>query len=134
MKCSLFLSKLRKRMIILTMLGAFLLEWSFPIMTAGKIIFVPLSVLVFCLWIWHMEFEARLWFALITGFIMDTIYLVPFGASLLTCVALALASEACRTFFSNTESRIVQNISVLSLIFLFFGMVPGFGFVLGKFV
>lgn len=80
-----------------------------------------------------MEFGTRMWFALIIGFIMDTVLLVPFGASLMTCVLLALMCEVFRTFFSNTESRITQGIGVVLLTLMFFGMVPWWGFALAQF-
>jgi hypothetical protein len=51
----------------------------------------------------------------------------------MTLTLLALVCEVFRTFFSNTESRITQSISVVLLMVLFLGMMPGFGFVLGKF-
>lgn len=80
-----------------------------------------------------MKFEVRIWFALIVGVIMDTIQLVPFGASLFTYVLLALICEVFRTFFSNTESRITQSISTVLLMLAFLVMAPGFSFLLGKF-
>lgn len=80
-----------------------------------------------------MEFRARMWFALIVGVIIDTVQLVPFGASLFTCVLLALMCEVFQIFFSNTESRITQSVSTVLLMIAFLVMVPGFSFLLGKF-
>lgn len=117
----------------LAMLGAFLFEWSFGAMIAGKAVFIPVAALVFLLLSWRMEFKARMWFALIAGVIMDTVLLVPFGASLFTCVLLALMCEVFRIFFSNTESRITQSISTALLMLAFLVMAPGFSFLLGKF-
>lgn len=116
------------------MLGAFMLEWISNSLLAGTGIFMPWSALAFCLVSWRMEFEMRLWFALIIGLIMDTIRLVPFGALLLTCVLSALLCEVFRVFFSNTESRITQSVSVVLLMLMFLGMVPWWVFVLGKFI
>lgn len=119
--------------VMLTMFGAFLFEWSFNAVIAGKTFFVPLSALAFCFWSWRMEFETRMWFALVIGVIMDTVQLVPFGASLVTCVLLALICEVFRTFFSNTESRITQSIGMALLMLVFLGMVPLWSLLFGKF-
>lgn len=120
--------------IILTMLGAFFLEWSVNGMLAKGAIFIPVVALVFLLWAWRMEFEPRLVFALIVGSIMDAIYPVAFGASILACVLSAFFCEAFRAFFSNTEARITQSIGAVCLLLLFLGMVPLFDFMLGKFI
>ncbi|MBI3442359.1 MAG: hypothetical protein HY007_01140 [Candidatus Sungbacteria bacterium] len=118
-------------MVILFMLGAFFLERVLNVVVAGKAIFLPLSALAFCNLVWRMKFGARVCCALVIGLVMDTVYLIPFGASLLTCVLLAFLCEVFQTFFSNTESRITQSIGAALLILIFFGMVPWWSFVLG---
>lgn len=118
---------------VLAMSGAFLFEWSFGAVIAGKTVFVPVAALVFCFLIWRMEFRVRIWFALIVGIIMDTVQLVPFGVSLFTCILLALICEVFQIFFSNTESRITQSISTVLLMLIFLAMVPLLGFLFGKF-
>lgn len=125
---------MRQILIILTVLGAFLLEWGIHAVLAGQMIFVPVVAVVFLMWSWHMKFEARLWFALAVGFIMDAVYPVVFGSSLLACVFLAFLCEAFMTFFSNTEARITQSIGIVSLLLFFLGAVPLFDFMLGKFI
>ncbi len=119
---------------VLVMFGAFLFEWSFGAMIARKAVFVPVAALVFCHWSWRIESKARMWLALIVGVIMDTVQLIPFGASILTCVILALVCEVFRAFFADTGSRITQGISTMLLILIFLVMVPLLSFLLGKFV
>ena len=124
---------MRTYVVLLVMLGAFFLELSSHVMIAGKAVFRPLSALAFCALSWRMEFETRMWFALAVGFVMDSVQLIPFGASLVTCVVLALACEVLRFFFSDTESRVTQSIGTGILMLLFLGMAPFWGFVLGRF-
>lgn len=120
--------------VIFTMLGAFFLEWIVNSMFAKGAVFIPVVALVFLLWAWRMEFERRLVFALIVGSIMDAIYPVAFGASILACVLSALLCEAFRAFFSNTEARITQSIGAICLLLFFLGMVPLFHFMLERFI
>lgn len=111
---------------LLTMLGSFLLQWIAGDLPAGRTVFLPLAALAFCVWSWHLGFEARLWFALVIGFIMDTAGLAPFGTSILACLAAAYACEIFRSFFSNTDSRVTWSIGAALMVLVFLSTSPLF--------
>lgn len=110
--------------VILTLLLAFIGEWSFTLPASKKGIFLPLAALAFCFWSWRIRFETRLWLGLAVGFIMDTMQLVPFGTYMLTLVTIAILCELFQLFFSNTESKITYSIGVVFLMLAFFGAFP----------
>ena len=117
--------------IILVMFGALAIEWILASAISGAGIFVPISALIFCYMSWHMGFEARLWFAFLIGYSMDAVKLVTPGVYVLTFVVIALLGEAFKIFFSNTESKVTQAISIGLLMIAFFAAVPIFTAFLG---
>lgn len=121
---------MRGILVVLTMFAAFIIEGSFAMVIPGAGIFLPISAFAFCFWGWRMRLETRLWFGLAVGFIMDTLYLVPFGAHMLTFLTLALVGEMLRFFFSNMESNITHSISVVLFMALFLGLFPLYRFIL----
>ncbi len=125
---------MRQYIIIFAICGAFVFEWILSAAVAGTVVFVPVAALVFLVLSWRMEFRARMWCALAVGFLMDTVQMIPFGASLLACVLSAVLCEIFRVFFSNTESHITQGVGTVLLMLVFFITVPLFGFLLGTFI
>lgn len=124
---------MRGLLIISTMLAAFAAEWGINAALAGTGLFLPLSGIAFCLWIRRMAFGPRMWFALPVGFVMDSASPGAFGAAIMTCVLVALVCEAFLIFFSDTESRLAQSVSVALLVLLFVGMMPAWNFLLLRF-
>ena len=120
--------------IILVMLGTLAMEWILAAAIPGAGVFVPITALVFCYVSWRMKFEALIWFAFLIGYSMDAVKLVFPGTYVLTFMAIALLSEAFKIFFSNTESKAAQAISIGLLMAAFFAAVPILTAILGQII
>ena len=81
---------------------------------AGGII-PPIAVLAILYWFWRLDLGQRIVLAIISGAILDTIGFLPSGTYMLILMGLAFICEPMKTFFSNTESRMVIALNVIIL-------------------
>ena len=79
----------------------------------------PVVVIAILYWSWRLEFGQRIILAAISGVVLDTIGFLPSGTYILILVGLAFLCEPMKTFFSNTESRLVVALSVIILVIAF---------------
>lgn len=116
---------------LITIVVGILLEWSTG-RIAPSYIYVPFLAMGLFLWFWRLNLSLRLVAAVLTGFLADSISLLPFGTHTFLFIVLAFCTELLHLFFSNTRSRAAQTLGIAILTVLFLLLVPQFSSIIGS--
>ena len=103
--------------LLLSTVAAFAFDVAWGHIAAG--IIPPVAVIALLYWFWRLDLGQRLLCAMISGAVLDTIGFLPPGTYMLILVSLAFLCEPMKTFFSNTESRMVIALNVIILVIAF---------------
>ena len=63
----------------------------------------------------RISLGTRLILAVLIGFFLDSIFLIPFGSHVIALIGLAILCEIFRTIFSDTRSRAIHSVGVVFL-------------------
>lgn len=86
-------------LIIVSILAGLFLDLLLAVWIPVYVFFFPIAVLVVVFWLQRLRFSERLILALITGWLFDSLFLVPFGTYLTVFFALTLIIHPLRLFF-----------------------------------
>lgn len=111
---------------ISTILPAYIINFFLPLSYGN--IFPPLTIIVLCYWFLHLEFGKRMILAIISSLTLDIIGFLPVGTYMLIFVCMAYACNPMKSFFSNSESRLVLALNMMMLILIFFMLVSPLSF------
>lgn len=104
-------------LICITLAGAY----TFDVMVgsiAGSFM-PPLAVVVICYWLWRLNWGERLMLAFCSGILLDAIGMFTMGTHTFVLVVLAFLCTPMKSFFSNTQSRLVMVLNVGLLVAIF---------------
>ena len=76
---------------------------------------IVLLALIFSFLGLKISLNARLILAVLIGFFLDSIFLVPFGSHVIALIVLAVLCEIFHTIFSDTRSRAIHSVGVVFL-------------------
>ena len=103
--------------LLLSFTAAFAFDVAWGQIAAG--IVPPVAVIAILYWFWRINLGQRIVLAMISGAILDTVGFLPPGTYVLILTGLAFLCEPMKTFFSNTESRMVIMLNVVILVIAF---------------
>lgn len=110
--------------IFLSLVSAFWLELILGRWLALAQIQLPLTAGVLFFWFWKFNLTERVFWGVIAGIFMDTLYPEPFGAHLFIFLLLAFFVGFLQFFFSNIESPLTHGIAMTISLFLFLNFLP----------
>lgn len=107
-----------------------LLEWSIGLKFSFWLLSPPLFVFFLILWLWGVSFNYGLALGIISGFILDSVYVAPLGTYSFLFLGLVLLVNVLRSVFSVNESLLVRAffVGVCIFCFMIFQPVAAFAF------
>lgn len=99
-------------------------EWVIARVAGGSALVLPVTTLAVILVMRVLPFSAGIWFGLAAGFLLDSVALPPFGATILLFLFLACVMEAVRVVMANHESYPAKIAMVAGLYILAYGAAP----------
>lgn len=106
----------------LTLCAAFVVD--IIIGPLGGSLIPSLAVIAACFWLWRLDRGERLAAGCAAGILLDVIGFFPLGTYTSIMLMLVFLCEPMKSFFSNTESRLVTLINVTLLVMLFRILAP----------
>lgn len=105
--------------------AALFLQWAASPLAFGAPAFLPpLALLTAAAWLWILPMTRRLWYAGVSGLILDSIALPPFGTMLLLLLFLSLAAGGLKVVLASRESNVATAVSAAVFCGVVIGGVP----------
>lgn len=99
-------------------------EWAIARSVSGIAFLPPVTLLAVLLIMLALPFSLGLWVAWVGGFLIDSVALPPFGATILLFLFLACAIEAGRAVMAERKSYLAKIAMVAGLSLLAYGVAP----------
>ncbi|MFY9462555.1 MAG: hypothetical protein WAP52_00005 [Candidatus Sungiibacteriota bacterium] len=104
--------------------AAIFCEWVIARIAGGSVVVPPVTVLAVILVMTALPFSFRIWLALAAGFLLDSVALPPFGATILLFVFLAGVMEIVRAVMADRKSYFAKTVTGAGLCLLAYGAAP----------
>jgi cell shape-determining protein MreD len=119
-------------LLILSMCAAFAVEWIIGIATGSLVLSPPIVAGVALYWYGILPKGSRFAFALVIGFVVDSIGLLPFGTGIALYVLVAIFSNVMSQVFSHAKSLLARGVIFGIALFVFFLLQFPVAFLVGR--
>ena len=104
--------------------ASLLCEWVIARLVGGSVLVPPVATLATILVMQWLSFPASIGYGLAAGFLIDSVALPPFGATIVLFIFLACAREGARVVMADHKSYIAKIAMVAGLYAIAYGVAP----------